>query len=431
VSRYEEAVAGTEEALAKNDARAAFGALRAALEFPGQIDEPDRWSRALGLFARIAGALAGPELEQHARAVAAAPGDLQALFDCGYELIEAGLPGIAATVLTRAERLAPDDDNIVFELVPALEGCGRHAEACQVLRRHAALVEQDFMAAYLLAFNATMSADLDEARRLLPLLRKLVSPDQRWGLERIDGYLARAEAVRGSAPLDRADLRGWHFVLTGGLLLHLSPHGADVMRGRYAFVQDSEDLCLEGIRRVQAALGALALRPPQVFVLDDRASAILGHAAAQVLGLPIASWPSDEPGLIAAYDLSAVTDLESLRAHRPGQILWGHTSCWTETQPVAADLVTFLHQHNRPLGGPRLKVDPETRRTYEADPEPGTPAELGARLASHALDPDALADLPALVALATAARPLAAALRSNGSREPQFAGSPVASNRFL
>src|SRR5262249_55251727 len=155
--------------------------------------------------------------------------------------------------------------------------------------------------------------------------------------------------------------RGWHFVLTGGLLLHLSPYGFDVMRGRYAFVQDSEATCLEGIRRLEAVLGALELGPPRVLVLEDRASAILGHAAAEVLRLPVASWPSDEPGLIVAYDLASLGDLQSLREYRPGQILWGHASCWTEVQPVAADFVTFLHQQNRPIGGPRLKVDHEKR----------------------------------------------------------------------
>jgi hypothetical protein len=40
--------------------------------------------------------------------------------------------------------------------------------------------------------------------------------------------------------LDRQDLRGWHYVLTGGVLGSLSPYGFDVgMTGRWAYVSDS------------------------------------------------------------------------------------------------------------------------------------------------------------------------------------------------
>src|SRR5258708_13714115 len=104
--------------------------------------------------------------------------------------------------------------------------------------------------------------------------------------------LKRAGCLFGIKLTDRRDLRGWHFVLTGGLLLHLSPHGFDEgMNGRYAFVQDSGALCLEGIQRLRAVLDTLKCTVPRVFELPERSSAILAHAVAQLLHCPLVPWP--------------------------------------------------------------------------------------------------------------------------------------------
>jgi len=44
--------------------------------------------------------------------------------------------------------------------------------------------------------------------------------------------------------LDRQDLRGWHYVLTGGILASLSPYGFDDgMTGRWAYLSDSVSRC--------------------------------------------------------------------------------------------------------------------------------------------------------------------------------------------
>ena len=426
-------LAAAQAALDANDPRAAFAALRPLLEYPGDVAETARWSQAIGLFTPIAKALCGEKLEWLATAAARHADDAQSIFDFGYELVEVGLPGVAATALARADRLKPRNPHIISELAAALENATHHREVCDLLHRNRGLVESHFVLAYLLAFNAVMIGDLEESRRTLPLMLRLATPEQQWGAARIEGYLARADAARGHAPLDATDLRGWHFVLTGGLLLHISPHGFDEgMRGRYAFVQDSPATCLEGIRRVALVLDALDHRPERVLAPADRARAILAHATAIALDLPIEPWPSHQPGLIVAYDLESIApaDAASLRAHRPGQILWGHASRWTQTHPVAADLVTFLYQHNRDPWGPQLRIDAATGKTHESEPAPGTPAELGAQVASATLAPDALSDGPALAAFARAVRPAGAALRAEGERERQFPGSPVPSNLF-
>src|SRR5260370_35303530 len=146
------------------------------------------------------------------------------------------------------------------------------------------------------------------------------------------------------------------------------------MDGGYSWVQDSYGLCVLGILRVQAVLDALQIRIPSIWLLHDRNSQLLAHAAARVRGLPLKPWPaggSQASGLIVAYDLSQIDGetLVSVRYHRPGQILWSHATCWTENQPVSADLTTFLYQTNTEPWDEQLTVDPESRQTT---PPPAT-----------------------------------------------------------
>jgi len=424
---YEELRTKAREELTQGDARSAFATFRPALDYPGLLDSDRRWTDALGLFALIAGAMAGEALEKQIRETTL--DDPASLYNLGYELVEQGFHGIAATVLARADRLAPGEESVITEFVAALERAGRHQEACAVLRRDAELLESSLFCSYLLAFNAMMTGDLDEPRARLPVLRRIATPDQAWAAERIGAFLARADAVRAVSPLDAGDLRGWHFVLGGSLLLHLSPYGMDAgMAGRYAFLQDSEATCVEGIRRVEAVLNAWGAAPPRIFELPDRNSAILAHAASALLKRPLAPWPSDDPGLIVAYDLSSLGELDSLREHRPSQILWSHALCWTRDHPVTPDLVTLMHQHNASPWEPRLVLDSTTKKMTKSEAVKGTSAELGARTA--ATPAESLEDLPHLLDLARAVKPQAAAFRTMGLRERHFESSPVKSSRF-
>jgi len=266
--------------------------------------------------------------------------------------------------------------------------------------------------------------------------------------KRIEGMLARADAVRGVSSLDTRDLRGWHFVLNGAILLHISPFGFDEgMHGRYAYTQDSAELCLEGIRRLSVALEAMDLHPPRVFVVTERESSILGRAMAKVLKLPTAAWHHDadgngapeEAGLIVVYDLSTLQrpTLVSLSNHRPGQILFAHASCWTEDPPFAADLTTYLYQTNVSPWGKRMRVAAQTKSVTYDEPR-NEPAEelaseiVSARLQGDALQPD---DLDALRRLGHSASLLReegpGATQAGGIRRTQWAGSPVKSSYFL
>lgn len=442
MSEYQPQLQQALSLLRSGDAQKAFQTFRPVLSYPGMVEQPAEFSETLQVFAEISMQIGETQFASRLRTVARTPTDVKQLYRVGFEMIEHGLSDMAATILAYAHHLEPDNATVLNELSAALEGEMRYAEARRFLQLAPRLVQQDFLTCYLLAFNSLMCGDLETPRRVLPDLRQLQSQDVSFAQlsERIATLLARADALKGHTPLDTHDLRGWHLVLTGSLLLHLSPYGFDEsMHGRYGWVQDSYGLCLLGILRVQAVLDALQIRIPRIWLLPDRNSQILAHATARVLGLPLKSWPaggSQASGLIVAYDLSQLDGetLVSVRYHRPGQILWSHATCWTENQPVSADLTTFLYQTNIEPWGEQLTVDPERRQTTRRPADERDPIIIAADLTTTKPVESLPEDEPGLLALTRAAalarENILALACEDGQRQKQWAGSPVPSNVF-
>jgi hypothetical protein len=243
----------------------------------------------------------------------------------------------------------------------------------------------------------------------------------------IAAMLARAGAIAGVSPLDAGDLRGWHFVTTGGLLLHRARHGLDHgMNGRYAFVQDGHADCLEGLRRLAAVLAAWRRLVEHVIAPDERASRILAIAAAQVPGCTVGSL--DAPaGLVVVYDLDRLgpADRAALRIADPARPLYAHSAVWIEERPVVADLVVRLCQFYRAPWDAQTGVDPATRAPCMLPADGASDVELAARITGASLAADALDDLPAVLVLADVVHPAA-----TGERSRAWAGSPVPSLRF-
>src|SRR6202035_2631388 len=94
---------------------------------------------------------------------------------------------------------------------------------------------------------------------------------------------------------DREDLRGWHYVLTGGVLASPSPYGFDSMTGRWAYVSDSAASCAAALGRLGLILDAASTAPQSVALLPDGSSQILGATAAAMLTLPAADFDPGNP----------------------------------------------------------------------------------------------------------------------------------------
>jgi hypothetical protein len=346
---------------------------------------------------------------------------------------------MAVTLLGRAHRIDPLDPRVLATLVSALAADGQHARACAVLRDAPAPGGWGLGRRGVLARHALLTGDLDPPRRCLPELLASADPaHQELALE-IGGMLARADALARVAALDQHDLRGWHFVVTGGLLLHRSRQDEAGMNGRYAFVHDRYADCLEGLCRAATVLAALHRPVDRILAPTDRASAILARAAARRFGCPVVDWPAVDvaaPGLIVAYsaDELAPDARQALHDHRPGQVFHGHAASWTREPPFAPDLVTRLHQYYRAPWDGHSGVDPHTGEPTRVPPDDAELATLADRIADAPRDPPD-DDLEALLALTEAAQAVegdaaAGALRDRGARRRAWCGSPVPSQRF-
>ena len=415
------------QALNDGDSRKAFQSLRSILRYPGHPLLSEYWGQSFGLFAEIAKIFVGDEFAIKIRQVVDRPDDIEALYDLGYDLIEYGLPEISSTVLTRANTIEPGHAEIVCELVCGLEKDSLHAEACRILRSDANLLTNNFICRYLLAFNSIMTGNLVEPQQILPSLQTSEDETEAFMAARIANILQRSELLKGCSTLDLQDLRGWHYVLTDGLLLHIYTAGFNEgMNGRYAYVQDSYPLIREGIERLIAVLNTWEIKIPQVFILPDENSAILARAIARILACPVVEWKDEEtnaPGLVVAYDLGKLESdlLEQLSDRHPGQLLWSHAICWTEDLPFAADFTTYLYQFNttpwdRNIGDENFN---DTDKSSE---------EIITEIVNATIDPDDLADLDSLLKIALRVKNVP---HLSDYRLKQYVGSPVSSSRFL
>jgi hypothetical protein len=181
----------------------------------------DEVARLVAGAARLAGF---DDLAQAAAAVAGSGSGLQdarVLYDFGYACIERGAAHLAVRPLARALELAPDTAPVLGELVAALEHDGQHARAVAVLEEHESVM--GWLNRFQYVYNALMAGDLDKAAEGFGRLPEPEEASWAPAREKVRRMLARAGIAHVVTSLDRQDLRGWHYVLTGGVLASLSP----------------------------------------------------------------------------------------------------------------------------------------------------------------------------------------------------------------
>src|SRR5215207_11072740 len=145
------------------DDRAAFARVRARLAWPHgkEVADVAAW---LELLAQLAAARGAGELADVAAAAVRDPDSPDHLYDLGYALIDAGAPSIAASVLWRCLSLVGDSEEVVCELISALESALAYGDAYAILEAHSALRGRSFLCEYLFAFNAAMTGKLTVTR---------------------------------------------------------------------------------------------------------------------------------------------------------------------------------------------------------------------------------------------------------------------------
>lgn len=415
--------------------RKAFAELRKLLDFPGDMNGENSWKDVWHLFGSIAGAMGFEKLSHLAIKAGDQPHDAQLLYSLGYELIEVHLPLVAATPLNQAHLMLPDNEAILSELSTAFENSGLYDLAYMHLSCATEVLEESFMCRYLLAFNGIMSGHLEECREIFPTLES--PPDENFVFmrDRIQTFLERADQLDALSDLGTHDLRGWHYVLSGGLILHLSPHGFDEpMRGRYCYVQDSYEMVREGVERVRACMHTWGAKPQTVVFFPDKHSEVLARALASLEGVQLQQWfagyeAPEGPTLYVAYDLCRTSGefIRTFLERSPDQFLWAHALNWVEDFPITADFNTFMYQYNMaPWEGGGVVVDPDLQGQTIAEDDPATAEELTEKVLSAKIADNPVDEMEEFLSFIHAVGAPKPGIR----RSKYFQGSPVKSNRM-
>ncbi|NNH71484.1 hypothetical protein HLB23_16705 [Nocardia uniformis] len=369
--------------LAEGDAPGAVRTLRPAAETAPL-------SELAAVVERAATIIGFDDLAAAAHGAVSAPEDPVALFHFGSECGERGLSFLAVPVLRTALGYAPGAPAVLTELAYALECEYRHGEAVDLLAEHDSAL-RPWPHRYLLVFNAVLAGDIARAREQFSRLPE--PEDAQWqpAYERVRDMLRRAEIAAGATALDQQDLRGWHFVLTGGYLATLSPYGFTAgMVGRWAYTQDSVERIGQTLDRLALVLAATDRHPRTVALLPGRDDRIVGLAAADLLGIPAVPYtPESTDTLVVAYDLRTLDEtLEpTLRERADGRILYEHATCWTTPPLLNADISGFLHQTNVEPWGESLRIGDNGPETTPPDERPEAEIAAEIRRADGTPDP--------------------------------------------
>ncbi len=418
------------------DPMGAFQEIRHMLAFPAQIPVED-WSDSWDLFSVIAEKIVGAQCAQLAQSVAFGYANSKALYDFGYELVEIGLPRIAVTILNRADAQEPGNLHIISELSAALDRSGFNFEIVRLFTKYETLLAENFFFRYMNAFAGIMTQDasyVEECLKKYPL-----APDGEQEIfmaDRIDDFMNKWNTL---GTLDEHDLRAWQFVTSSSILLHISPYGFDEgMHGRYAFTQDSDSTCLEGLKKLQSLLLLLKISPPKILAPRERGAEILGRAAASLFNLPFAFFEddADAAGLVITYDLGLLSDniLEQLSFKKPGQVLFTHAVNWVEPPYFSPDFHTFQYQINNAPWDAKMHFE-EDGESSQTPPDESSAEEIAERILNAKIDEEmCIEDENEVVKFTKNLINLGlvpTALLEEGQRPRFWDSSPVTSNRFL
>ncbi|MEZ4322400.1 MAG: hypothetical protein R3F61_33345 [Myxococcota bacterium] len=410
MSEHATHIASAREALEGGDALAASRSLRLAAQTADLHTVPDALVELLGLWAETARYTGYEALgEQCAAAATLEDADV---WNAAWSLVDVGLPEVAVPLLRRLDDRNPGTEGVVAELAVALRNSGRAREACEVLERAPEMLGAEPVAV-LLAECALQCGDVALARVHAPPRDAL-----------LQGVLARHAA--SGRPLDGSDLRGWHQVLTGGVLLHLSPFGLEAgMNGRYAYSQDDVGRIRMGLARAHAVMKAWGRAPRGVAALPDPASQAVALAAASVWGVPVSTPDRQVP--LVGYDLGIDPELLAVAeaARERGALVHVHAVRWTDPPELAPDTLTVLAQIHVAPWDERTQVDPTTGAQTRVPASKAAPTTWAERIASASWEQEEAPgdELAELLAFARAVGPARGPRRS-------WALGPVSSGRF-
>lgn len=363
-------------------ARAHFehGSLRealAALESAFLIDATN--VGALALAAEVERAVGNDDLAESFLYLSENPDDVDELFELGYVFIDMEVYTLAAAFLSSANDLDPEHREVTYELAWALMKIGAFEEAIPFFERS---LETDpdyrtldcLATAYALLGNAPQAQEhLDAARALCDAQLGNADDGERVILDDTDALIAR---LRLADPGDEAGLREWHWILTGGAILHLpssSPeHGSANGRAHHCVLTPS--VLARVVRSLETLLKCQEFTPNVIEYLDGDAefpARILAERLGATVRGPLGgrrrgagAADSAVRFISVASSTDAIAPLaDAFDEFMPGEILLVLTHDWTRTHAICPDIIGVMTiTHATPWTATAMRRDGVTIR---------------------------------------------------------------------
>lgn len=344
--------------------------------------------------ARLADVLADLGLEEAQVAdVALGAGGVRAadpLYRAGWTLCEIGAWDLAVAPLARAHLLRPGDVEIVGELAVALEAVGAARDAVQLYQENVDVLGDAPVLRYHYGFCAAFAGRIDLTRQMAATLPAETDPFRELHA-RLDGYVARHEAVARHLPLDDGDVRGWHAVLSGGVLLVRSPGEQEGMNGRFGMSWEQPGQVARVLDRLGLALRVADVVPTAVVAGAERDDRVLASAVAERFELPVL-----EPGKPAPAERLLVVRFRwaDETGAAGGELDFAYWLPFHLRHGRAPAIVGLLAQRVAPPWGERMRLvgfDPgnpaQRGEVVTEPPDPREPEVIGAELARQPADP--------------------------------------------
>lgn len=322
--------------------------------------------------------------------------DAASMFEAGYQFIDDRQPELAALLLERCVKLAPDEPNVNYELGFALLSLKQYEKAIPYLDR-AFLKIKDFDSYLNLAVAYTCTRQQQKLKKMLDGMAALASTDEESTELKHQRIVARRLELLSKKPVLTA--RDWLYIHYGSILLE--QNDAPGSGGKFGPVDAGY---MEIARTLLVLRGVLEGLGAEYDVIEyySSLSRPLSHALAELLGVPYELYrgPNQEEHalLVMGWGSDIIGPHESFVALEKQRNIFSYALTWQEALPVTPELVGFLSEACALPWGERFiaeKWDDGRPITWErALKEPEGPAVSAQKILKAAsnleADPDVL-----------------------------------------
>ncbi len=286
-------------------------------------------------------------------------------FEAGFSLIDARQHELAAMLLNRAARIAPQEPTVNYELGFALMSMKRFEQAIPHLEQ---ALDQgaDFDTLLNLLVCYTLTRQLDKAHGMLAKMNSLsLDAEQKKEVSHRLSVLKRLESLRSKAKLNTRD---WLFALYGSVLLRPSTSEDKTKEDPHSIGQM--------LAVMKGVLDGLSATPEAVEFYGPQ-SHPLAQSLAEFLEIPITGYKGPEQPVQALLVMTWASDIigphKSFVTKEKNRSIFSYGLTWDEALPVVPEIVgTLAYEELMPWNenkangsaSPNLQVAGSSQRNF-------------------------------------------------------------------